>query len=497
MTVGGPGWTGADLFSDGADRLKQRAAVGASLSLLARGCRVASQIATFVILARLLSPEDFGLVGMLLPFIAIVSVAGDLGMSTATLQSARMTPGQASALFYLNMASGVVLAAGFAMAAPLLAGLFAESRVVAIGLALSLVFPLTGLAGQHQALLQRSLNFRSLLIADIAAALGASVLAIGAALIGWGYWAIVVRVLAQPAVYAMAVWGLTPWRPGRPDWRAGRMTALRLGGFNLGFSLLTVGGRQLDNILIGWRWGEAALGPYALAYRLFFTPVQQLSQPLEEVMVPTLSKLRDDPARYRRGYLGVLRMLALVGAPPLIAVSVAARDVIVFTVGADWLGAVEILRWLAPIGAIHVASVSLGWLNLSLERSRRQFLWALITVPIYVAGFVIGLSWGAVGVAQGYFAASLLTLAPGVVWACRGSPVRPWDFVRALIPAAVASVVVGGTAAVTLGAMDGFPVWLRLIAIGGATLAVMAAGLAVVVDRDLVRSLIRKREAAA
>ena len=225
-------------------------------------------------------------------------------------------------------------------------------------------------------------------------------------------------------------------------------------------------GGSVDNVLIGWRWGELALGPYALAYRLFYLPVQQLTQPLGQVMVPALAQLRDQPERYVRWYTSVVRLISYVAMPPLIAVGICAHDFVNVLVGPQWDAAGDILRWLAPIGATHVGYTSIGWLMLSTGRADRHFGWATIVIPICIVSFLIGLPWGAEGVAIAYMCANMLLIVPGVLWACRGTPVRPPNVFKSLVPAVVAAGLTAlGTLAINYSMTQWAPVW-RLAAVG-------------------------------
>lgn len=448
------------LFDSHAKNLAGRAAKASLYSLSTRAIRIVAQTVNFIILARFLGPEDFGLVGMVTPIIAIAMVVGDLGLSAATIQARVINARQASSLFYIGLLSGLTTTLLVMVLSPAVAEFYNEPRATAIAYALSWVFFLTSLSSQHQALLQRSLNFRSIFIAELFASSGSFIVSCFLVLNDFGYWAIVTRLILHPLLYAVVIWTLARWIPSAPEWSSSTISMIRYGGYTFGFNILNTTGRQLDNVLIGWRWGELALGPYALAYRIFFVPVQQLTQPLGQVMVPVLAKLREEPERYRRWYTDVLKVISYFSMPPMIAVSICATDFVVFVGGPRWVAAGNILRWLALIGAAHIAYTSIGWLMLSNGRADRYFGWALIAVPIYIVSFFAGLPWGAEGVAIGYFLANLLLMVPGVLWACRNNPVSIRAVFTSLMPAIVACIATATTAlAITTWLSDSSPIW--------------------------------------
>jgi polysaccharide transporter, PST family len=478
------------LFEFQSTNLAGRVAKASVFSLATRMVRIGAQAINFIVLARFLAPQDFGLVAMITPFIAIAMVVGNLGLSAATAQAKEITASQASSLFYLGLLWGLAVTGLMLAGSPAIAALYHEPRAAAIAAALSLVFVLTSVSAQHQALLERSLRFRSIFFSELAASTGAFVASLLLLFTGAGYWAIVVRLVLHPALYSVVIWIQTGWIPSRPEWSPATRGLMRYGGYSLGFNMLNTTGRQLDNVLIGWRWGELALGPYALAYRLFFLPVQQITHPLGHVMIPALAHLRDDPDRYRRWYTGVLRLICYAAMPPLIAVSICAHDVVYLLAGPQWRAAGDILRWLAPIGALHIAYTSIGWLMLSTGRADRYFSWAVIAVPVYIASFVAGLPWGAEGVAIAYCGANLLLFGPGVVWSCKGTAVSPGSVGAAMMPAMAASAATAAvTFAITHWLSGTTPIW-RLIAVGSTVSLGLAGGAFLVFGRLAVQQAV-------
>ncbi len=228
-----------------------------------------------------------------------VNLFNHLGLSMATVQRAEITHAQVSALFWVNLGLSVVLAGITTVLAPVLAWFYGEPRLVGITLALAAAFVFGGLTVQHQALLRRRMEFRALAIINIVAAMTMAVVGISAALCGMGYWSLVCMYIALPAAQAVGVWVACRWRPGGFAWHTGVGSMLAFGGHVTGYNLVNYFSRNLDNVLIGWRWGAAPLGLYSRAYTLLLLPIKQVSPPIAAIAIPAMSRLYTDPPRYR------------------------------------------------------------------------------------------------------------------------------------------------------------------------------------------------------
>jgi polysaccharide transporter, PST family len=465
------------LFHLTSHRLGHSARRATTLSLTASGFDLFLQFLTLMILARLLTPVDFGVLAMVTPFIWFIMNFGDLGLAGAVLQQTRLTEGQASAVFGINLLAGFLFAALFLAASPLLGWFYHDARVVPVAAALSLVFVLSGLTAIQRALLRRALQFGALFRAQVAASTVSSVIAVALALAGAGYWALAARTLADPLTYTIVVTLSSGWLPSRPEWDSTTKALIRFGGYNIGYSLLNSIARQGDNILIGWRYGSGELGPYALAYRLFFFPVQQFAWPIGMVMFPVLSRLKDEPERLKKWYTELLRLMTLVTYPPLFSLLLCADDLVYVLVGPQWNETGQILRMIGPVSALQVGYATIDWLMQSQGRFDRAFGWAVISSSTYMISFILGLPWGAFGVAAGLAGANLVLFIPGFVYGTRGTPIALADVLKAMLPSFGLTVL--SVAAVYMLrafiAQDWHP-FVRLLGTGAAIATVMIVG---------------------
>src|SRR5262249_5396695 len=481
------------LFQVSSQRLRYDAQRGSVLNLAARGVDLFFQFVTMTILARLLTPADFGVFAMATPFVWILMTVGDLGLASAVLQQRDLNQGQASAVFRINLLAGFAFGGLFLMSSPLLGALYGDPHVTQVAAALSLMFVFSGFTAVQQALLRRALLFDALLRAQIAASLVSSVAAVFFALNGAGYWALTVRALADPLIYAVVVWTSTGWLPSRPEWDDTTKGLFRFGWYSVGSSLIYSVGRHANNVLIGWRYGSVELGPFALANRLFLLPAQQISWPLGQVMIPTLSRLRDDPVRLKRWYLKLLRLVTFVSLPPLFSLAICADDVVYVLAGPQWSEAADIVRLFAPVGALQVGYATTDWLMRSRGQADRVFRWTVIDTATCFAGCILGLPWGAIGVAAGLAVASFLLFVPSFAYAARGTTIRLADALEAMLPCFVLMILTDAMVwALRIFIAQEWHPFPRLLVTGVVIAAVMTCGTALLYGRSVLsRHLLR------
>ena len=387
----------------------------------------AAQLVTTMVLARLLSPEDYGLVGMVLTITVFVDQFRTMGLSQAVVQRENLTVAQVNALFYVNAAVGFGLAGIVALGAPLVASFYGRSELVAITVALAATYALGGLGVQANALLTRQLNFRALAIRYTVARLLASAAAIAAALGGLGYWSLVVQQVSMSLFSLLLVWVAVKWRPGRPGGFRSALPLVKFGAGITGAGIFNTLGRAGDALLIGRVLGAADLGLYTRAAHLESMPLQQLRQPLNGAVTPLLSSLQREPDRYRALYTKAIGGLAVVGLPGTAVLAVGAEDVIAVFLGDQWLAATPIMRWMAVGGAVALITSSVAWLYQSSGRGNAFATWSGAASVVILASYAVGLAWGVVGVAAAG-ALVQIALAPlAFLFAIRGTPITMHD----------------------------------------------------------------------
>lgn len=417
-----------------------------TVTVVGQTVRAVLQLLGLVVLARLLRPADFGLFAMAGVVTAFVALFRDAGLTQAVVQRERLDHAQASVILWVNVAVTAALALLVIVVSPFVAALYGEPRLVFVVVALGAALFVGGLGAQHQALMARRMQFRTLATLEVVShALGLGV-AIVLALLGAGVWALVALPCTQAGTLTVMSWYALPWRPDAPRRAAGVGGLLSFGADVTGFNVANFAARNADDLLIGIAHGAVSLGLYSRAYELLVLPLRQLNAPLARVALPTLSRLIDDPARYRSGYIRMVGLSTTLIAPPMAVASVMAGDVLLVTLGAQWTAAAPMLTWLALAGVVQPLSNTTGWLFQSQGRTRELLLWGVGSSVVTVGVFVVVLPAGAVGVAQAYAVLNLVLLPFLLWWVGRTGAVSTADLYRILgLPVTLAAVM-GGAA---------------------------------------------------
>ncbi len=437
------------LFDPPSGSLGRSVGRGALATGGAQGIRLVCQFASVIVLSRLLAPEDFGIVAMAAPVTGFVGLFLDLGLTQATVQKKHITHAEVNTLFWINMAISALLAGILVLVAPLAARFYDEPGVGLLVAALSLQIIVGGAGGQHYAILNRRMQFGRLAILDSVAAVAGLGVAIAWALVDPGYWALYGGGMTTAVTGTAMAWAASGWRPGWPRWAAGAGSLVHFGVGITGFNFANFFARNLDNVLIGRFRGNVELGLYDRAYKLLLFPLQQVTNPLSRVMVPALSRMTDEPHRYRHAYLRVAPILLLVTLPG-VALAIAMADVLVpFALGQQWAGSAPIFQALGFAGLLQSLNNPSGWLFISQGRSTEFMRWGIVTAVTSVAAFAIGLPYGAYGVALAYAASEYLRTPLLWLYVGRRGPVRTGDVARAAFPFVVgAHLAVGALWAV-------------------------------------------------
>lgn len=434
--------------------LKRLVLRGGIMKALSQGAKFVMRVAGLVVMARLVTPDDYGVFAMVATLTGLLSMLKDAGLSMATVQSRTITHEAVSTLFWINVATGLLLAAFCAALGPIVAAFYGDPRIAGPIALMGLTFLFSGLSTQHAALLQRQMRFKELESIGVAAQAIAAGVMLASAYFGAGYWAMVLNILALRAANTLLVTAATRWRPGRPGMGAGAEALLVFGRDLSGYNVVSYLQRNLDNILIGRFCSALDLGLYVKAYGLLRLPIMQIQEPISAVVVPALSRLHDDPIRYRGYFLKALKSVVFLGMPLVAFTSVAATSIISVLLGVRWLGAVPIFQALIPAAFLGTADMITGWVLLSLGRADLMLRLGTISFLIVAAAFICGLPFGPVGVAAAYSVAYTLLSLPSWAYALKRSPVSLRDVLGALWRPAGSSV---GAALVVLGLMRVLP----------------------------------------
>jgi PST family polysaccharide transporter len=397
------------------------------------------------VLSRILTPDAFGLVAMVMAVMGVIEGVKDLGLASATVQHRTITHELVSNLFWINAFSGALFAASYCILSPLIGRFYDEPRLIDITLALSMVYIWSGVTVQHEALMIRQMRQGELAYIRLFAGVISMGIAIALALSGSGYWALVWREIIRAALVALGVWIRCSWVPGPPRRHVGTWRLLRFGR-DISFTALLYGVvSNVDRILVGRLFGSTALGEYRAAQTFILAPLDQFLAPVASVAQSGLSVLQSDGDRYRHYYE---KVVFLVGSctMPVAAFGIAyAEELTRVFLGDAWLGAAPYFRIFAASAFVRPVLGTASAVLISCGQPGRLLAMNIVSTTTLLAFYALGYQWGPLGIAMAHVANPALLLIPNLWFAFRKSPVRIASFFRAVyIPLIASTAMLAG-----------------------------------------------------
>lgn len=423
--------------------LKSRSVSGGFSTIVGQLISFLLNISSTIFMARLLTPDDYGLVAMVTAITGFVVIFKDMGLSAAVIQKEQIDQKQVSAVFWINAAISFGIGLIIAIMAPILANFYKEPRLLEITLVFAASIFITGLSLQHNALMKRQMKFKALSFIQIGCTTVSVLIGILMAWLGYGYWAIVAYMVLNPVISVAILWLVCDWRPSFTVKALEVGSLLKFGAGITGFDLVNYFSRNMDYVLIGKYVGSGALGVYTKAYQLLMLPITQLRDPLNSVALPALSSLQNDPDKYQRFYRRFLFALSFFSMPLVIFMAVFAEELILTVLGSQWIAAGPIFRLLAFAAFIQPSLSTIGLVLITSGMVKRYFYWGVINAVVVVTAFFIGVQWGVQGVAVAYAVVTYLLLFPALLFCFRGAPVSTTNFLKEIALPAVFSLLSG------------------------------------------------------
>ena len=429
--------------------LRRSAVRGAGAAIAGSAGNFAVQIGSVVVLARLLTPFDFGIVTMVTTFSLVLRSFGANGFTELIMQREEVTDSLASNLFWINLGIATILTLAFASSGSLLATFYHNTAVAQVTEGMSLTIGIGCLGYIHTGLLQRAMQFRTIAIITFVSQVLQYIVSISLAMTGRHYWALVWGSVTQTAVVTAGTLLACRWIPSWPGPASGTGSGFKFAMNVYSHFAFSYSTRNTDNLLVGWRFGARALGFYKKAYDLFVLPETQLLSPLSAVVVSTLSRLSQDRGQFQRYFLRTISVLALVGMGIGVDFVLVGSDIIRFLFGPGWDQAGRIFALFGPGIGLMLLYDTHGWIHLSIGRPERWFRWALLEFICTVSLFLLTLHWGPSGIALAWTASYFLLIFPGFWYAGKpiGLSIGPmlaviWKFFSASVFAGCATVLI-------------------------------------------------------
>ena len=382
--------------------LKTQIISGLSWSMGVQIFRQLSQFITVTILAQLLSPDDFGLLGMATVATGLAMIFAEMGMSSALIQKQKIQESHRSTAFWMNILGAIALSILFYYLAPFVARFYQQPELVSIIRMIGLCFISGSIGTVPRALLQKEMLFQKLSLVDAAGVAVGGIFSIIMAWNGAGVWSLVLQLSITISFPSLLLFLICPWRP-RPIFSVEALLELfQFSIHMIGFNLVNYLSRNIDYLLIGKFLGPQSLGYYTLAYKLMLYPLQNISHVIGQVMFPAFAKIQQNLPLLRKHYLKMVQSISFITFPMMAGLFIIAPETILVFYGPQWASTIPILRIFCLCGLVQSVGTSVGQIYLSQGRADLQFRLQLLGTTIVSASVMFGLRWGSYGVALMY-----------------------------------------------------------------------------------------------
>ena len=425
--------------------LKQKALTGVKWTSLSSIIIAVIQIVQLAILAHYLEASDFGLMAIVSVIIGFSALFMDMGISASIIHRQDITHDQLSSLYWLNIASGVVLFVLVYSLSPYLASFYNESELIPLIQLLAITFIISGIGNQYAILLQKSLRFNVMAKINIVSVLVAFIVAVVLAMRGFGVYALVYSTLIKIVLNTIInVWvGIKEHRPSLVYHHREVAPMISFGMFQMGERSINYFNSQFDVILIGKLLGVEALGIYSIAKNLSMRPAQIINPIITRVTFPVMAKVQNDIPRLKSIYLKTINYLASINFPIYVLIAILAEPIVLLLFGETWRESIVILQLLSINGALRSTGNPIGSLQLARGRADLGFYWNFAIFFFIPLAIYIGSYWNIEGVALSLVVMGIILSVPSWYYMVKplcgaGFKEYFWQILKPLIISAVA-----------------------------------------------------------
>ena len=393
------------------DRAYGKVAAKSSIwSFLGSISKQGSQFLVSLILAKFLSPESFGLIGMVTLATGLALAVSEMGLGSAIIQKENATDVDAHSLFWFNLALGIAMAFGLILLSPLIAAFFHKPELTSLVMGASPVLLFGAISVIPAALLRKALRFRALTLIDIFCSVFSGAVAIAMAFFGMGVWSLVAQALLLSLSNALLVYLCSGYQ-ARAILSIEAIRGFLPFSLNLlGFNLVNYVSRNIDYLLIGKFLGPTPLGLYTLAYKIMLVPLQNISWALSNALFPIFSKFSNDRERVLRNYKKVISVTSMITFPGMAFVHCFSNEMISIFYNETWKQTGDVLKILSICGMVQSVISPAGIVFMALGRTDIQFRLGIVFALVTSICVMIGIGWGIMGVAYAILTLSFIWL---------------------------------------------------------------------------------------
>jgi O-antigen/teichoic acid export membrane protein len=421
--------------------IKQKAIHGIFWTGIAKASMQGVLFVLMVVLARLLTPDDFGIVGMAAIVTVAISMVNDRGLGTAIIQKSNLSEEHLASVFWGGVGFSFLLFLVTVLASFPLAVFFKNPIVQPVVGVQAIGFVIGSLGIVQKSILNKNLEFKKLAMMEVASAVASGVVSIALALMRFGVWSLVFGALVRDAVNVLLVWIYCRWRPRFFfSWRQFK-ELFAFSATVLGNDVASYAVSNMDVLIIGRMLGSEALGYYTLALNLVKMPVTRLSSVVSKVIFPAFSAIQDDIVKLHKGFLKATALLSIIIFPILLGMALFAREFITIFMGAKWMNMAMPLIILVPMGLTKSVGVIRWPVLMALGRPDVELKWNLAYVLPLAAAIYFGAMVSLEGAAFGITLLYLITFPIINYFSDRILRLNGRKFYLSIAPAAMAGLL--------------------------------------------------------
>ena len=425
--------------------LKKQVLTGVKWIAIANIFRQILSLVSIVIFAKLLSVEDFGIFSILMIFNSFLIIFGDMGTTAAIVHTQKPSKLLLSSVFYFNLMTGLLLSSLLILSSTAISLFFEIPKLEPLLKLISLNFIIMSFMLVQKALLEKSMDFKSISTAESLSVLIGLILGLVSAYYGMGVYSLITQTLSTSIIATVMLWYYSKWKP---EWSFSLDEIKKIWKYtaNLSaFEIINHFSTQADSFLIGKYLSASALGIYSIAYKIMLYPLQNISRVLMRVLFPAFSKLQNNDAKFREVYKHAIFYISLIAFPIMVGLMSTAEVLVDILFGDKWEGLALLLMILAPSGMIRSIYTTTGAIYKAKGNTDLQLKIGIVFTIITIIGFIIGLSYGVNGVATSYLITNILISYPvfKISWGQIGLSVK--EGLKTIIPILFISLLMGAT----------------------------------------------------
>ncbi|WP_167616508.1 lipopolysaccharide biosynthesis protein [Maribellus sediminis] len=427
-----------------ADNLKQKTIGGLFWSFIDNFAKLGIQFIVGIILARILSPREFGLVGMLTIFIAVSQAFVDSGFRDALIRKKQCTDADYSTVFYFNLIVAIGLYIILFLSAGIISRFFEEPQLKQLLRVLGVGLIFSSFSIIQQTILTRELNFKLQTYVTFAASLGSGVIAVVMALKGLGVWSLVVLTISRFGLISLLLWFWSAWRPKLVFSVQSFKELFTFGSKLLASVLLDTIYRNVYLLIIGKYFSAQDLGFYTRANQFSDLPSKNITNVIQRVSYPVLSSLQDEPKRLKENYVKLIRSTMMITFYSMLGMAAVAKPMIITLIGEKWEPSVIYLQLLCFVGIFYpLHALNLNMLNVK-GRSDLFLKLSIIKKIVAIPVFIVGIAYGIQIMIIGMIIQSVLAFYINSYWSGRLIGYSTWDQIKDILPTFFLAVFANG-----------------------------------------------------